>query len=133
MTTQSEARESIYGAFRTGWADETPYYFDNEVVDLQQDDWVRLVVRHNIGDQETLGPVNGRKFLRGGSVIVQVFVPLDDAMSRGDELSSLVRSIFEGKTIDGIRFHGVVIREVGPDSKWFQINVEAPFRYNETK
>lgn len=132
MTTLSEAREAIYEAFRVGYADETKCYFDNEVADVE-DEWVRLTVRHTTGDQETLGPVGNRKFERGGSVIIQIFILLDKATARADELASLVRNIFEGKTISQIRFRGVITREIGEGTKWYQLNVEAPFRYNETK
>ena len=133
MTTLAEARESIYEAFKVGWSGETPFYYDNEIAKMDDDPWVRLVVRHNKGDQETLGAVGNRKFERGGLVIVQVFVPLDLALARADELASLVQDIFEGKTIENVRFHGVLTREIGPDTKWYQLNVEAPFYYNETK
>ena len=133
MTTPLEARETIYESFRSGWLEETAYYFDNEMAKVGNEPWVRLAIRHNQGDQETLGAQGNRKFKRGGSVIVQIFIPLDSAISKIDELSLKVRNIFEGKTLSNIRFRGVVIREIGPDTKWYQVNVEAPFYYNEVK
>lgn len=133
MTTLSEARTAIYNAFdavMTLRSEE--YFFDNEVASLQSTTWLRLVIRHSDSRQETLGKEDNRKFDRSGFVIVQIFVPLDEGMV-DDTLVSAVRNIFEGKTISSIRFYGVNVREIGPDTKWFQINIEAPFNYEETK
>lgn len=133
MTEISDARESIYQAFKDAWGTTTPYYFDNEVAERQEVNWVRLVVRHNQAEQETLGPVGARKFERSGSVIVQVFTVLDKGTTDGDTLVEAVRDVFEGKTIGNVRFNGVIVREIGSDDLWFQYNVEAPFNYDKTK
>lgn len=135
MTTRDEAREAIYEAFRVGWSDETNYWFDNEIAEPEDlEEWVRLTIRHSISSQETLGKEANRKFDRAGRVLVQVFVALDKGTNRSDELSTKVRDIFEGKTISGIRFTAVTIREIGEDNqKWFNVIVEAPFNYTEIK
>lgn len=135
MTTREEAREALYEAFRVGWANETEYWFDNEIAHPEDlEEWVRFTVRHSISSQETLGKENNRKFNRAGRVLVQIFVVLDKGTDRSDELSTKVRNIFEGKTVSGIRFTAVTIREIGEDNqKWFSVIVEAPFNYTEIK
>lgn len=135
MTELSAARETLYEAFKDAWvAQSAPYFFDNEVATPDAAGWLRLVVRHRSGEQETLGPIGSRKFERVGSVIVQVFTPLDEGTSVSDTLVDLVREVFEGKTLSGIRFAGVTTREIGPTvDKWYQVNVDAPFNYDETK
>ncbi|AKQ75856.1 tail terminator [Roseobacter phage RDJL Phi 2] len=138
MTTLTEAREAIYLAFTTAWGSETDFTFDNEDHKPPKDQpWVRLVVRHEGGDQETLGPVGNRKFSRTGRVLIQVFTPENSGTARTDELLTLARNTFEGVTLAGttVRFHGVTTREVGSShrEKWFQSIVDAPFEYDETR
>ena len=135
MTTRNEAREAIYQAFIDDWGTTTPYWFDNEVADTEEvAEWCRLTVRHSLASQETLGINGNRKFDRAGRVIIQIFVKLGAATTRLDELSTKVIEIFEGKTIGGILFTAVTVREIGEDNqKWFNVNVEAPFNYTEIK
>lgn len=132
MTTQAQARETIYGAFKSEWADRAPYYFDNEVVNTETGDWVRLTVRHQVSAQETLGPVGNRKFQRNGTIIIQLFTKLGSATEEVDTLSSVIRAIYEGKTLQGVNFNSVTVREIGPSGSWYQTNIEAPFNYTET-
>ena len=136
MTTLNEAREAIYGLFVTGWADRTAYTFDNERFDPPNDaPWVRLTVRHTGSTQETLGPPGSRKFARTGSCFVQVFVPIDQGVAEADGLATVAREVFEGVSIAGtrLRFLDVVMRESGPEKKWFGVVIEAGFEYDETR
>lgn len=131
MTTQSQAKEAIYQALKDTWS-STPFYFDNEVTEDEVGNWVRLSVRHSISQQHTLGPVGSRKFQRSGSVIIQLFTLLGTATDEVDTLASALRSIYEGKTINGVSFSSVGVRELGPSGAWYQTNIEAPFNYTET-
>lgn len=137
MTTLNEARERIYQTFATEFvATSGRYTFDNTEYDPPEGlPWARLVVRHSGSNQECLGPVGRRKFERIGSVIVQVFVPLDSGTQEADTVSRAVRLIFEGRTLspEAIRFTDCVVQEIGPDGAWYQQNVEAFFTYTETR
>lgn len=135
MTTLNEAAGRIYQDFNTDWAALTPLTFDGEEFDPPAGSWVRLTVRHNVSQQESLGGVGRRKFERGGLVIVQCFTPLDLGRATADNLATVARNVFEGKTLtpENIRFTAVLTREIGPSEVWFQINVEAAFTYTETK
>lgn len=134
MPSTVDAKESMLQAFITDWAAATEVDSDNEKFDTPVDeDWVRWSCRHNDSNQESLGGVGHRKFTRGGSVFIQVFGRLDKGSRPADALAQNARAIYEGKTIDGVRFTDVIIREIGPDDSWYQINVEAIFEYTETK
>lgn len=137
MTTLSEAREAIYLAFQTAW---TPtgfeLTFDNEKFNSPDDaPWARLSVRHTASAQETLGAVGNRKFSRLGSAFVQVYTRVDQGTSQNDTLATTAREAFEGLTLAGttLRFLDVIVRETGPDGKWYQTIVEATFEYDETR
>ena len=134
MTTVNSARESVYAQFISDWASTTEVTLDNENYDPPSDaSWVRLIMRNNVTAQQTLAPVGFRKFNRFGIVFVQVFTKSDTATSTSDTLTSKARDVFEGKRLGGVDFRDVTIREIGVDGKWFQVNVEAPFDYTETK
>lgn len=142
MTLLNDARGAIYGAFTTAWGSTSAYAFDSEsspgpTAGTTSGLFVRLVVRHNSRQQETLGGIGNRLFESGGSVIAQCFAPLDAGVSAADSLAQAVRAIFEGKTLQpagaSIRFTSSVVREIGPTRDSYQINVESLFTYTERK
>ncbi len=135
--TLTQATERILQTFVTDWAALTPFVFDNEklVPPNPKADWVRVVVRHAGGGQESLGDVGNRKFAREGSVFVQCFTPENEGRAASDLLVTAARNIFEGKTLspESIRFTGTEVREIGVDEGYYQSNMEAFFNYTETK
>lgn len=134
MTTQAEAREAIYLRFVTLWGTRTPYTFDAEAYDPPANaDWVRLSVRHNRSDQESLGPPGARKYLRGGQIVVQVFTPADTGREAADGHEAVLRTIFEGVTFSGVTVNDAVFTEIGPDGDYEQANYVADFEYTHTR
>lgn len=138
MTLLNEAREAIYLVFLTAWGSTSALEFDNEAsTGPSGANFVRLVVRHNTRQQETLGGIGNRLFESGGSVIVQCFAPLDAGARGADALAEAVRAIFEGKTLQpsgaSLRFTSAVVREIGPTKDSYQTNVEALFTYTQRK
>lgn len=132
--TQTEAREAIYLRWETQWVSTTPFLFQNEKFTADVDSpWARVSVSHEAGNQDTLGSVGGRKFLRRGRVFIQLYDSVDQGLRSLDVLSIQARDIFEGVTFSGIFFNNVDVREVGDDGEWFQVIVDAPFDYSETK
>lgn len=134
MTTIVDAKEIIVEHFITEWAAATDVTLDGESFDPPVDTaWVRLSIRHNASNQESLGATGTRKFTRGGVVMVQVFGRLNKGSREADTLAQSAQAVFEGRTVSGIRFLDVVPREIGPSESWYQFNVEANFEYTETK
>lgn len=137
MTTLAQARERMYQAFADAAVLPTGRFcYDNEAFQPPTGEtWARLVVRHRTRGQETLGPTGTRKFESTGSIFVQCFAPLDKGVSDADNLAAAARAVFEGKVLlpEHIRCYGAVVREIGQDGAWYQVNVEAFFTYDETK
>lgn len=137
MTTLSQAKEAVYLRFTTNFtglsADRIA--LDNE--DFEEPisgDWVRLVVRSQERVQETLGKKGNRRFRSRALVFVQVYTETDTGVKQSDVLATEVRDIFEGVSFSGLDFQeGVTVRETGPDGRWYQSIVEAPFDYDEIK
>lgn len=137
MTTMVEAKQAMLLAFTTAWGTTTPVTIDNEEHNNNAGvvPWVRVTIRHDLSTQETLGKVGNRKFARGGSVFVQVYVLGNEGTDEADTLSTTARNVFEGVSLAGttVRFKDVIVRETGPSDKWYQTVVEAVFEYDETK
>lgn len=96
--------------------------------------WCRFEVRHETGNQETLGAVGNRKFERTGFAVAQVFGPVDAGQYATTEKARTVRDLFEGQTISGIRIFGVALQHVGVSEKrWYQVNVPVRFEHTELK
>ncbi len=134
MTTLSEAKESIYSRFVTEWAAATPFVFDNEELeDLGNDPWVRVTVRSLTRGQDTLGRTGNRRFRSSALVFVQVYTRTNIGVKQGDDLAVQAKDIFEAVSFSGLDFNDGVVRESGPQGKWYQHVVEIAFDYDEIK
>ncbi|MCH7524012.1 MAG: hypothetical protein IIC74_03115 [Bacteroidetes bacterium] len=135
MPTINEARVLIYDEFISVWNNETPFDLDNKsFTEPESTPWVRTVVRNTISNQDSLGPVGIRKFLRVGSVLTQIFTPIDTGVEESDRLSEIVRGIFEGvRLTGGLWFFATDVRELGRIGDYYQVTVESTFNYEQTK
>tara|TARA_R110002167_G_scaffold121845_2_gene300256 strand:- start:131 stop:544 length:414 start_codon:yes stop_codon:yes gene_type:complete len=133
--TLNEAREAIYARFvaQTTLAGSA-YTFTSEDFTAPTDaQWARVTVAHEAGVQDSLGSVGSRKYLRRGRVLIQIFGPVDQGLRALDLLADATRDIFEGTQFGGLYFVSADVRESGQDGEWFQLVVDAPFDYQETK
>lgn len=97
--------------------------------------WARTTVRHEIGRAASISGSNGaRRWLREGTVFVQIFTPEGTGLRTADTLVKVVVDALEGATTPGgVWFRNVSFKEVGPDGPWYQTNVSATFSYDEVK
>ncbi len=134
MTTLNEAREAVYSRFVAQWGTTTPVVFDDEDLEEPADlPWVRLAVRSMSRGQETLGRVGNRKFRSAARVFVQVYTRTNTGVKQGDTLATQAKDIFEATSFSGLDFNDGVVRETGPDGKWYQHVAEIVFDYEEIK
>lgn len=144
MTTIVEARDAIMGLLRTAWllaaaTQDVLLLWDNAPGDKPAADsfgnvlpYARASVRHNVGDQETMGARGNRRYLSGGAFTVQVFTPIGDGHTLGDAIVEVVKdAIRQVAPSLGVWFYTVRVSEIGTDGPWFQTNVDATFRYQE--
>lgn len=135
MITELEFIELVEETFVAAWGTTTPITLDNEPFKEPTTPipWVRLSVKHMTSRQETLGAAPNRKFERKGKIFVQVFEPVNKGRKVGATLAQQVRNIFEATSSGEAYFLAGNTREIGPDGKWFQTNVEIDFVYYENK
>jgi hypothetical protein len=145
MTTATQARDAIMLLLRTAWTatgavtEEIPLHWDNVVTEKPGEDefgkalpWARVTVRHNTGAQDTLAAIGLRRFLSGGTVTVQIFTPFGDGHALSDQIVEVVRAAIRATpVVHTVWFHNTSVAEIGQDGPWFNVNVEAVFRYQE--
>lgn len=138
-TTIPASVEAIYDHFTTTWASATEIGFDNENFrpSAQNVSWARVSVRHRTSRQDSLGAPGGRKFMRFGAVMVQLFVPVDAGSAPLATLMQTAVSALEGVVLSGVGYRvwlaAALARELGQDGIWNAALVEVPFSYEEVK
>jgi hypothetical protein len=137
MTLPNDARQTVYSTFKTGWEaayPAVPYVFDNETKDTKGlDEWVRVIVRHTSGGQDSLGAVGNRRYERRGLVLIQLYAAVNRGLLRLDELANTALGLFEGKTIDQVFFYDARPQEAPKEGQWARLNVIVEFTYDEIK
>lgn len=133
MTTPNEAAEAIYLRLETALTGVTPFTFENEDFDEPDGDWVRLSVLTKSRIQETLGPIGGRRYFSGASILVQCYTKTDQGRQGADTLARTITDLFEGISFSGVNGNNAIAREGPPKGKWLQTVVEIEFTYDETK
>lgn len=133
MATIDSTRILLYNTFIAGWEDTTPAIYDNEDEQANKAAWVRMVVRNQVGNQDSFGREGNRKFLKKGIVLIQVFTPPAEGTSEADLLVEKAKDIFEGKRFGDVWFQAADVRELGVNGAWFQMSVEIPFTSEQIK
>ena len=137
MTDYATANEAFAQRFSDVWTPTGfPFALGNEkFVPPDSTPWARMVVRHAAATQSTLGPDGSRQFDRIGSLIIQIFTPSPGNTRQSSELIQTIVNGFEGERIVGtsICFNDIIPREIGPDDKWYQVNIEAEFIYTDIR
>ena len=96
--------------------------------------WARFIVRPGERFQSQIGGASN-DYRTPGVCLVQLFAPLEEGDGFLIELVDLIDTAFRAITVGGITFRApyTAFRGRMPDSDWWQINVNLPFFYDETK
>lgn len=136
--TFEQAREDMFALVKQAW-DTTGYLMgwpdvpNDNIPPSAQEPWARTTLRHSSGGQRAFGD-SRRRYERGGVLIVQVFAPRGDGLSRAYQLAKIVADVLEGQaTPRGVWFRNVRIAEGGADGNFSQVSVLADFTYDEVK
>ncbi len=141
--TLAQARDAVITVVDVAWkaapaSAALTMLYDNVVGDrpgesastTQNEAWARTTVRTIGSDRTTQGT---RRYQTDGLVTVQIFTPSGDGHTLGDALTKIVVDALRAHTssADSIWFFGVTPIEIGQDGPWFNVNVDASFRYQE--
>lgn len=135
--TYEEAVDEIQTMLINAWIPTGHKIFFESVREQRENDnsaWAASTIRHTSGNQESLGGIGNRSFLRQGVMIVQVFTPVGNGLQESYQLAKVITDAFEGKSSPlGVWFRRVRISEIGKDGMFQQLNVVLEFEYNEVK
>ncbi len=96
--------------------------------------FVEFMIRHAGGQQDTLGGIGSRSFIRVGTAVARVFTQTGKGLSSAYDLAKSIVDAYEGvHSPNGVWFRNVRIQEMGTDGNFFELQVLIEFEYNETK
>lgn len=137
--TFTEAYDDMLTVVQTAW-DTTGYLLLHENIAGKPPEtevpWARVFIRHApVGGLSSLSNGTGKgRFERQGTMIVNIFVPVGDGLKGATDIAKIVGDALDvGKSANGVRFYDTVMNEIGPDGKWYQVNVQTSFLYTELK
>lgn len=135
--TYKQANDDILALLKAAWDTTGHKMFWEGVRDQRETDqlpWATVVVRHATGQQDTLGGIGNRQFVRLGTMVVSIYTPSSSGLSEGYNLAKVVADAYEGvSSPNGVWFRNVRVNELGREGTFFQTNVVVDFEYYETK
>jgi len=135
--TFAQANDDILALLKAAWDPTGHEMFYDDIREQRETDqtpWAQVVVRHAAGQQDTLGGIGNRSFLRLGVVIVTINTPSGSGLSTAYALAKVVADAYEGvSSPNGVWFRNVRINELGRDGTFYRTNVLIDFEYSEMK
>lgn len=141
-----EAIDQIFGTLQNALSADTTTqnvkidYEDRKPSTKNQSNisWIRPTIIHNDGgftDASLSGDFGQRRFGRNGTIIVQVFTPLNQGKTLNYRIIQIIMDAFEGKRSVGQRvwFRNNRFSEKGRDNAWYRIDFKSDFVYDEVK
>lgn len=125
----SDQDTAIIGHIDTTWANRGPVQYPN--TDLYPPEgtdtpWLRVAIVNAAASKRELGDAGFVRY--PGMLILSVFAPQGEGDGELMDLADTLASAFQRKALGaGVRFRDAWVQPVGPDGKWYQVNVNAPF------
>lgn len=133
--TPDQARDEMLAVFKAAW-DTTGFvavYSDVPgTAPTSEQAWARVSVRHATGGQTGLSPTTLKRFTQSGTLIVQVFAPVGDGLSKVYELAQLLLLAYS-QSRGSVWYRRMRIQEVGNDGAFEQINFITDFTYDDQR
>lgn len=98
---------------------------ENETYHGSAPEWIRACAQTADGKRMTLG--NDPLYRYKGICFVQIFVKPDTGAGRALEIADMITPLLRDKKINGVQFFVPVVRKVGENNGWYQINVLTDF------
>lgn len=101
----------------------------------ENDPWARCSIQPRAQEQNSLGAIGARVFMRRHEMFIQVFTPLAQGSLEALQILEALVSAFEGFRIGAtsIRFVEVSPRDIGADAGWYSVTLSAVFEYYQRK
>ena len=130
--TFTAARNTIQNHFNTNFK-TTIIKWDNVPFENPNDSaWVQFHVLNNLGRQVSTGAPT-KRFRRFGIIMAQIYTPEGSGQTIAMSIADEIADIFDGLTVNEIRFWDVSVKEVGTFEGWYRVNVVADFLFDDLK
>jgi len=132
--TYAVAHAAIRARFETQWAAATPVQYPNVKFSIPETSWVRLNIAQAASDWVGMGDPGNNPERNFGQVTVQIFTESGAGEGAALAYADTVRGVFRSwrDAASGVRFEvPPYARQIGIDGKWYQINVVAPFKFDD--
>jgi len=132
--TYAAAHAAIRQRFETQWGATTAVQYPNREFTVPDASWVRLNIVQAASQWASLGDPGNNTERNFGQVNVQIFTKSGDGEGEGIELADQAKAVFRSwrDATSGVRFLvPPYARQIGVDGKWYQINVVAPFQFDD--
>ena len=133
--TYAVAHKAIRRRFETEWGSTSSVQWPNKKFIIPEITWVRFTIVDSASNWASMGDPDNNVQRNLGQVIVNIFTLKGEGEGESTELADKVKDVFRSwnDSESGVRF--VVppyARQVkGADKKWYQVNVVAPFRFDD--
>lgn len=123
---------TMQGYFTSQWASATPIRYPDDPRAVPNEPWVRMIIKHDSGDQATMGDPGNNRFRRTGVITFQIFQQEGQYGTIAKSHAKDIMAIYTGTTNSDIMYINPILREVGNDGHgWYQVNVVVKFQYDE--
>ena len=132
--TYAAAHAAIRQRFVSEWAAATPAQMPNQKFVIPDEPWVRLNIAQASSDWASMGDPGNNVERNRGQVTVQIFTLAGEGEGDALEFADQVKAIFRSwaDVASGVRFEvPPYTRQIGDQKKWYQVNVVAPFRFDD--
>lgn len=147
MTTYDAAIDTMYSVFKNEWdANAATIVGYTPIVSYDEPDsserepldavFARLTVRNVNDTQIGMGACGGdtKLYETSGLLVVQIFIPkqLNTGVTQGRALATMVKNAYRRRVVDdSVVFRNAILRELTPDTRWRQINVNVEYEFTE--
>jgi len=131
----ADAHKAIRQRFSDEWGALTDVQYPNVAFKQPRETpWVRLTVEDASASWASFGDPGNNVERNQGQVTVQIFTPSGTGEGKALELADTAKAVFRSwsDASSGVRFLvPPYARQVGVEDKWYQVNVVAPFRFDD--
>ena len=132
--TYAVAHAAIRTRFETQWGATTAVQFPNVKFNVPNSSWVRLNIEQAGANWAGFGDPGNNPERNFGQVTMQIFTESGEGEGTALALADAARAVFRSwrDAASGVRFLvPPYARQIGPDGKWYQTNVVAPFQFDD--
>lgn len=133
--TLAARHAAIRVRFKNAWVNQPPVQLPAlKFTPPDNGPWMRLVIQDSGASWASMGDPGNNIARNVGQVTIQIFVPSGEGEGLALEIADLAMAVFRSwsDATTGLRFEvPPYARQVGIDGKWYQVNVVAPFRFDD--